>query len=61
MKKIYQKPEIEMVLIAQTLLQSTSNPGFGDDISEGEGDVKKLHEDYSRPSAGSVWDDDWSR
>ena len=62
MKKTYQKPEIEMVLTAQTLLQSTSSPNVDVDpgnpgVGPGEFEVK------GQGSRGThdVWDDDWSR
>ena len=62
MKKTYQKPEIEMVLTAQTLLQSTSSPNVDVDpenpgVGPGDFEVK------GQGSSGThdVWDDDWSR
>ena len=60
MRKIYQKPEIEMVLIAQPLLQSTSpdvtidpdDPG----IPPGEFEVKEKRDGQLHYN---VWDDKW--
>lgn len=55
MKKNYQKPEIDMILSAQSLLQSISGPDVNisdDEVEAGEIEVK------SQRYFGE-WNDDW--
>ena len=58
MKKIYKKPETEIMHLGVQLLNATS-PGVT--IGDGEVEAGDVEVKEQRHDVGNVWDDDWSR
>ncbi|MBQ6433321.1 MAG: hypothetical protein IJJ94_05190 [Bacteroidaceae bacterium] len=58
MKKIYKKPETEVMHLGVQLLNATS-PGVT--IGEGEVEAGDVEVKEQRQGDYNVWDDDWSR